>query len=57
MSGLDSEEWMMMHQIVTHYAHQLQTERDRVADLQRRLDAALARQELLEGLAYGASFL
>jgi hypothetical protein len=55
--SLESEEWALMHQIITHYVNQLSEARDTIADLQRRLDAANERMALMEGLAYGASFL
>jgi hypothetical protein len=51
--GLDTEEWLLMQQVITHYARQLHEAREKAADLQRRLDAAQERMELLEGLAYG----
>jgi hypothetical protein len=54
--GLDTEEWLLMQQVITHYARQLHEARLMVADLKRRLDAADERASLLEGLAYGATF-
>lgn len=55
--GLDDEEYALLRQIVAHYALQLAQARDRCADLQRRLDCANARIEVLEGIYYGVSFL
>lgn len=53
----ETEEWMLLQQIISHYAHQLREARDRIADLQSRLDAATERLEVLEGVYYGVSFL
>jgi hypothetical protein len=47
----------LMQQVITHYARQLHEARETIDDLKRRLDAANERTSLLEGLAYGASFL
>lgn len=55
--GLDTEEWLLMQQVITHYARQLHEAREKAADLQRRLDAATERMALMEGLAYGVSVL
>jgi hypothetical protein len=55
--GLDTEEWLLMQQVITHYARQLHEARETIDDLKRRLAAATERMALLEGLAYGASFL
>lgn len=55
--SLESEDWALMHQIITHYVTQLGEAREKIADLQRRLDAANERMALIEGLNYGVSFL
>lgn len=53
----ETEEWMLLQQIIKHYANTLGEARDKIADLERRLAAANERMRVLEGLAYGASFL
>jgi hypothetical protein len=53
----ETEEWMLLQQIISHYANQLRGARDRIADLQRRLDAAHERLAVLEGVHYGVSWL
>lgn len=55
--GLDTEEYTLLQQIITHYGNQLFAERRRSEDLQRRLDAANERLELLEASVYGVSWL
>lgn len=55
--GLDHEEWALTQAIIHHYAMQLSEARNKLADLQRRLDCANERLHVLEGVYYGVSFL
>jgi hypothetical protein len=55
--GLDHEEWLLTQTILDHYARALHEAREKIDDLQRQLAAANERQRMLEGLAYGSSFL
>jgi demethoxyubiquinone hydroxylase (CLK1/Coq7/Cat5 family) len=55
--GLDTEEYALLQQIITHYAIQLSEARDKNADLTRQIECMRERMALLECSIYGSSFL